>query len=321
MLRVFLPLLLVVALVVAVFLTSAGEKTRAELDYFGEIKSQATDLSRSGSSIREMMPRLRELDRDEFTTVMDGVAVDIDTALAFVGSEPPVDSLIPVRSLYRQAVQEWNSGLDSLVTGVLLAADQPDEVTATDVVADGLASLRAGDNLYDDLIAELEREEIPEPITPLTEVALSPSEGGLFSLAATYVAAARASTNNLGLRPDLRVSQVLADPSWQLNVEGQAVVPFTETITFSVVVTNAGNVGSEPQILRLGLSGGEDVAQQEATVEVPPLDPGGQITIEFDPMHVDADIPYAVTAELLLTGVDTTLSDNTKRSEFTVNAG
>lgn len=318
--RVLLPILVVVALVVAVFLTSAGDETRAELDYLGEIKTQATELERSGSAIREVMPRLREIDRDEFTTVMDGVAVDVDTSLAFVAGRPPVDSLIPVWSLYRQAVQAWASGLDSLTTGVLLAADQPDEVTATDIVADGLAALRAGDNLYDDLRAELEREEVPEPMTPLAVVALSPSEGALFSVAATYVAAARASTNNLGLRPDLRVSQLLADPRWQLNVEEQAVVPFTEAVTFSVVVTNVGNVGSELQTLRVELAGGEDVAQQEATAEVPVLDPGGQITIQFDPMNVEPDIPYTVTAELLITGVDTTLSDNKLSTEFTVNA-
>lgn len=319
--RVLLPILVVLALVTAIVLTSAGEQTRAELDYLDEIKTQASDLARSGSAIREMMPRLREIDRDEFTTVIDGATVDVDVALAFVAGRPPVESLIPVWSLYRQAVQAWNSGIDSLSTGVLLAADQPDEVTATDLVADGLADLRAGDNLYVDLRAELERDEVPEPMTPLAEVGLSPSEGGLFSLAATYVAAARASTNNLGLRPDLRVSQVLADPKWELNVEEQAVVPFTETIGFSVVVTNVGNVNSEPQTLRLELSGGEDVAQQESTADVPVLRPGGQITIEFDPMDVDSDIIYTVTAELLITGVDTTLDDNLKEAEFRVNTG
>ena len=318
--RLLLPALIVLALIVAVFLTAAGEETRTELEYLDEVKTQASELSRSGSAIREMLPRLRVIDRAEFTTTMDGAVVDLDTALDFVASEPPLESLIPVWSLYRQAVHAWDTGVDSLTTGVLLAADQPDEVTATDIVANALASLRAGDNLFDDLRAELDRKQVPDPATPLADVRLSPSEEGLFSVAATYVAAARSSQNNLGLRPDLRVSQVLSEPSWDINVEDQAVVPFTETIVFSAVITNMGNVDSEPQTLRMALTGGEDLPLQEDTAEVPVLQPGGQITITFDPMQVESDTVYAVTAELLVTGVDSTLADNRLSTEFTVNS-
>lgn len=317
--RILIPLLIAVALIIAVVVTAAGEETRIELEYLNEIKEQVSELSRSGLAVQEVMPRLRQIDRDEFTTVMDGATVDVDVALAFVAGEPPVDSLIPVWSLYRQAVEAWNTGLEALNVGILQAADQPDDATVTEVVGDGLAALRAGDSIYDSLRAELERAEVPDPVTPLSDVNLSPAEGGLFSLAGGYVAAARASTNNLGLHPGLRVSQVLGEPSWQLNVEGEAVVPFTEEIVFSVVVTNVGNVESPPETVDIVLDGGEVPVRSSA--EVPALRAGGQTTIELDPMPVEPEILYTITAELLVTGTDTDLTDNSQSAEFTVNEG
>lgn len=318
--RVLLPLLIVLALIIAVVITAAGEETRAELEYLDEIKSQATELSRSGSALRDLMPRLRQVDRDEFNTVIEGVANDLDVALAFVSNQPDVESLIPVWSLYRQAVEAWSVGVDALSEGVLQAADEPSDATVTDLVGDGLAGLRAGDNIYDSLRSEVGRTEVPEPLTPLADVNLSPAEGGLFSLAGAYVAAARASTNNLGLRPGLRVSQVLAEPSWQLNVEEAAVVPFTEEIVFSVVITNVGNVESSPETLDIQVEGGELPVRDSA--EVPALRAGGQTTIVFDPMPVEPGILYTVTSALLNIGVDTDtdIADNSKTADFTVNS-
>ena len=317
--RFLLPLLITVALIVAVVVTAAGEETRTELEYLDEIKTQATELSRSGAAIREMMPRLREIGRDEFTTVMDAVSNDVAVALAFVGSEPPVESLIPIWSLYRQSVEAWDSGVETLSTAILQAADQPDDATVANLIGDGLADLRAGDNLFDDLRSEVEREEVPDPATPLTDVNLFPTEsGGLASLAGTYVAAARASTNNLGLLPGLMVSQVLADPAWQVNVEDEVVIPFTETVTFSVVVSNVGNVESQPGTLSLELAGGE--VPVRAIADLPSLRPSGQTTIEFEPMSVVPDIAYQITGELIVSGPDSDPSDNTQSTVFTVNA-
>ncbi|HEX6286108.1 MAG TPA: hypothetical protein VFZ80_01365 [Acidimicrobiia bacterium] len=317
--RLLLPLLITIALIVAVVVTAAGEETRTEIEYLDEIRGQATELARSGSAIRQMMPRLREIGRDEFTTVMDSVTNDVAVSLAFVGSEPPVDSLIPIWSLYRQAVQAWESGVSTLSTSILQAADQPDDATVANLIGDGLADLRAGDELFDLLRSEVEREEIPDPISPITDVNLFPADGGgLASLAGTYVAAARASTNNLGLLPGLRVSQVLAEPDWDVSVEDEVVIPFTETVVFSVVVTNIGNVESEPGTLSLELVGGE--VPVRATAQVRALNPNGQTTIVFEPIEVFPDIAYQVTGELIVDGPDSDPSDNRQSTTFTVNA-
>ncbi|MFZ0014581.1 MAG: hypothetical protein WAL25_10765 [Acidimicrobiia bacterium] len=315
--RILVPVLIAIALVLAVVVTASGEETRAELEYLDEIRAQATALSRGGASIAEVMPRIREIDRDEFTTVFESVSADVDVAQAFVSGEPPTDSLIPVWALYRQAVQAWDDGVSGLLAGILQAADHPDDVDAVSVVGDGLAELRAGDNLYEDLQVEFDREEVPEPVAPLTTVSLTPADGGVNRLASSYVAAARSSTNNLGLRPGLSVAQILASPRWQINVEGQPIVPATDTMTFSVVITNVGNVASDPQTLSLTLTDGVEPVDIEA--EIPALRPNGQTTIEFEPLPVDPEILYEVEVEIIVNGLDSDTTDNQLRTQFTVN--
>jgi hypothetical protein len=315
--RLIVPLLIAVVVIVAAVVTDSGEETRTELDYLDSIRTQATELARSGAALRDLMPRVREINREEFVTVMDGVVADLDVAMEFVGSDPPVESLIPVWSLYRQTVQAWNDGIRLLSDAILRAADNPEDAAVVNDVADALGDIRTGDNLFRDLRAEFERDEVPTPVGELADVQLSPGEGGLVSLSASYVAAAQASTNGLGLRPGLQVTQVLAEPAWEINVDGQAVVPATDTITFSVVVTNVGNIASQPESIRLQLAGGEEPVLAEA--EVPTLEPAGQTTIAFDPLEVIPDTPYQIAVELALTNPDSDLTDNALAVPFIVN--
>lgn len=311
------PLLIAVAVVAAVVVTAAGDETRVELEYLDEIGSQVSDLSRSGASIRDVMPRLRDVDREEFTTVFDSVRANLEVALAFVADDPPTESLIPIWALYRQTITAWDDGANGLAASILEAADNPDEALVVNLVGDALADLRAGDNLFKDLKVEFEREEIPQPVSPLVSVQLFPADGGILSLSASYVAAARTSTNSLGLRPGLKVSQIRTDPAWQLNIDSQPVVPGTDSITFSVVITNSGNVASEIESLQMTLRGGAEPIVDE--VEVPVLRPDGQTTVTFDPVEVLPDVLYEIEVELNNPGLDSNLDDNKLRVQFTVN--
>jgi hypothetical protein len=323
LIRLVGPIVIIAIAIVAVAVTAAGEETRTELGYLDEIRTQTTALSRSGESIGEVMPRLRQIGREEFTTVFDAAAADLDVALAFAADEPPTESLIPVWTLYRQTIMAWESGVDGLAEWILAAADDPDDSTVVNGVGDALAELRAGDSLYLDLKSQFEREEVPEPVAPLVSVTMSPSEGGLLSQSASYVAAARSATNSLGLRPGLRVSQLVADPTFQINVDGQAVIPATETVVFSAVITNTGNVTSEPETVNATLVGVDESASEIAPfaqVEVPALAPGGQTTIEFPAVSLEAETLYEVRVVLELANPDSDLTDNEVRIQFTVNA-
>jgi len=311
------PVLIVAAIVLAVVVTAAGEQTRAELGYLDEIRTQAIDLSRSGAALRDLMPKVRTIDRDEYTTVFDSIGANLDVGLAFVTDRPPTDTLVPIWVMYRQVLMTWQSGVDGLSTAILQAADNPEDVGAETDIADALAALRAGDNLYAEFQAEFDLEGVPDPVNPLVDVSLSPADADVLSLASSYAAAAQSSTSSLGLRPGLRVSQIVSDPAWQINVDGQPVVPNTSSIGFSTVITNTGNVASKPGSVELQLTDGVDTLMVQA--EVPALQPSGQTTVVFDPMEVQADTLYEVSVTLVDVALDNDLDDNSLRIQFTVN--
>ncbi len=318
--RLLWPLLIVVALIFALVVTAAGESTRVEIDYLDQVSAQSADLSLSGSSLRELMPRLREIDRKEFITVFDNLDADLDVAQEFVADDPPAQSLVPVWALYRQAVAAWTRGADGLERSLLQAADNPQDETMVNAVGDSLAELRAGDQVFAALLSEFGRDEIPTPVVPPVEVVLMPTtEVGLLSLSETYVAAARSSTNTLGLRPGLRLSQITSDPAWQLNVDGKPVIPATETVTFAAVVTNSGNVRSTPETVDMTLTGGPEPLRVQQ--EIPQLDAGAQTTITFDPVTLEPETLYQVEMELAINGVDSDLTDNRQVVQFTINPG
>ena len=318
MARILWPTLIAIALIVAVVVSTAGEQTRLELEYLDEMRDQATELSRSGTAVANIMSRLEEVDRDEFTTLISGVEDDLGVALDFVAEEPPTKSLIPVWALYRQAVQAWSSGIAELSTAILTAADDPENSEVVNATGDALAELRAGDAVFADLRAEFEREEVPEPVAPLAVVRMTPSEDDLFSLSHAYVSTARRSTNGLGLRPGLKLSQVVSDPAMQVDVENQAVIPATEVVAFTTVVTNSGNIASELESVRLELLGGPEPIVE--TVEVPPLQPDRQTTITFPELELLPETLYEVTVTLDLSNPDADMTDNEMRVQFRVNA-
>jgi hypothetical protein len=235
----------------------------------------------------------------------------------FVEEDPPTESLLSVRAMYRQALAMWISGVDMFETSILQAADEPENNAVVDTMAEALAELRAGDNLYADLIVDMRRDDVPKPLVEMPRVELMPAEGTLVSLSLAYVDSARSPNNQLALRPGLAVSMLASDPEWQVNPSDQVVLPLTDSVIFSVVVTNVGNVRSEGETVLLTLFGGPEQIRLQG--DVSPLDPNQQVTLVFEPMEVEAGGLYEVVAELVLTGDDANLTDNEVSVEFTVN--
>lgn len=321
MARLLWPVLIAAAVIIAVVVSAAGEQTRVELEYLDDIRTQADVLSRSGLSVADVMSRVAEIDREEFTTVFESVSEDLAAAQEFVSAEPPTESLIPVWALYRQAVQAWDDGISGLSAAILRAADDSEDITVVNATGDSLADLRAGDALYQDLKVEVEREEIPQPVSPLVDVRMTPTDADLFTQSFSYVAAARRSTNQLGLRPGLQVSQVVSDPLWQANVDGQPVVPATDAVAFSTVITNSGNVASAPESVTMAIvEMVEDAEPIVVSAEVPVLQPDGQTTIQFDAVELLAETPYQVSVTLELSNPDANPDDNTQSVQFIINA-
>lgn len=316
-LRLIWPLLLTVLAVTAVVVTQSGADAEAELDYLETMRDQARDLSLGGDALRVVVARLARVERSEVVTVTSDVRADLQAGLDLVEAGPPSERLIAANSLYRQALQSWTVGLSGFTSGVLAAADNPNSTVVVDNMANALAELRAGDRLYLDLLRELATEEAPEPVGPLPEVRLLPVDGELFSLSQAYVQAARSVNSRIALRPSLGLSQITSDPAWAVNPSDQVVVPATEAITFSVVVTNHGNVESVPEQVVLTLKGEDGSVVVEENVPV--LGPGEQTALVFPDLPVVPGAVYEVTAELLVRDLDTNLDDNLLAVLFMVN--
>ena len=314
------PILIVVAAILAVIASSAGEETRAELEYLSRMRAQAAELSKDGDTLRVVVSRLHRIDRLELVTAIDGIREDLQTGLEFVEQVPPTEDLLPVRALYRVALNSWEKGIVEFASAVLTSADDPESLTVIDVMADALAELRAGDGLYTELQIQYEAfEGGAEPVSALPPVVMMPAQGAIVSLSAAYITSARSPNNGLALRPGLSLSQVIADPEWQVDPDDQAVVPATESINFSVVVTNVGNVVSIPETVILTLVGGPEQLSREA--EIGPLNPGSQVTVAFDEVPVEPGTIYQVAMNIVATGDDIDLEDNEIRVQFEVNEG
>lgn len=312
-----LPVVLAIAALVGLAAQGAGSEAREQIEYLNELSSQVSDLAVGGDALRDVVSRLSRIDRPELVTVIDDLREDISRGLVFVEIEPPSPDLIAVRSLYRVALEQWDVGVAAFGAGILAAADNPEDPSPINVIANSLVALRSGDELFVAMQVEVDRPDVPDPINPLRDVVISPAPGEPIALALAYVDAARGPNSGIALRPGLGISMIVADPEWQLNPDNLVVMPATNEVSFSVVVSNMGNLISEDEQLTLTFAGsGDPVA---VTQSVGPLAPGGQRTILFDPLGVTPGELYEVTVEINVVGPDTDLEDNVRQVVFQVN--
>jgi len=314
--RIVWPILIVAAVAVVLVVSASSDETRAELSYLEEVRAQAMEIAKDGESLRDAASRLAQIDRSELTTVIDTVGEDLAAGLDLVAEDPPAPSLLSVRAMYRQALTVWDRGVEGFGAAVLAAVDNPESSLAYDMMAEALAELRAGDSLYGDLVADMGHTDVPDPLIELPAVELAPGEGALVGLSVSYVDSARSKGGGLALRSGLAVSQILADPEWRVTSEDEAVVPAAETVVFSVVVSNVGNVAVEGESVTLTLGGGGE--ERQLTSEVGRLAPDERVTIAFEPLGVRTGNVYIVTAAVAAVEGDADTEDNKISVQFTV---
>lgn len=317
MARVLWTLLIGVAIAVAIVVADTGRDTRADLDYVEALHDEVSAIALDAQSLQDVAVRLFSVDRVEFVTVTDGLRADIASAQARLEAGPPSDALVAVNQLYGQTLRAWSRGVSGFASGILVAADDPADEFAEDLIAESLSELRAGDELYLALLAELDMPDIPDPVSPMPEIEMMPAEGTTFNLARTYVSAARSPGNSLALIPGLGISQLVSAPSIVVGPDGQGAVPATDSMVFTAVITNSGNVGSQEETITLTMTGGPEPVELTATL--PELNAGRQTTVAFEPIPVEGGLVYEVAAVLVVTSPDATLDDNERSVVFVVN--
>jgi hypothetical protein len=315
--RLLWPAVLTAAAVVAVVTSGAGDDTRAELEYLQAMHDHVSEISLGSDSLRVVISRLARIERDELVIATDAIREDLDAALELAEGIPPSESLVAVNALFRESAEAWTIGLSGFTSAILAAADDPASTVVVDNIANSLTELRAGDRLYADLVEELEREEVPAPVGPMPAVVMVPADGEILSLSQAYVEAARSVNSGIGLRPGLRISSIVSNPLWRVNPTDQAVMPATGVAIFSVLVTNVGNVASDPVTVQFTLTGDTEplVLEQQLTA----LEPGKQTAVIFTDVEVQSGGIYEVVASLPEGIPDTDPDDNAITVVFTVN--
>jgi hypothetical protein len=317
--RLLWPAVITAAAVVAVVVSGAGADTKAELEYLDAMHETASELSVGGETLRVVISRLARIERSELVTATDGIRAGLEAGTDLVEAGPPSEALIAANALYRQAIEAWTVGVSGFTSGILAAADDPSSTVVVDNIANALTELRAGDRIYADLVRELGRDEVPEPVGPMPELVMVPAEGELLTLSLAYVEASRSPNSGIALRPGLRVASIASEPRWNVNPSDQAVVPSTEQIAFWVVITNGGNVASEPEGLEVTVGGASEPVVLTETV--PALEPGEQTAIQFLEIPVVPGGVYEVVAALPELTNDTDFEDNTLSVMFEVSEG
>ncbi|HZD04593.1 MAG TPA: hypothetical protein VE173_06735, partial [Longimicrobiales bacterium] len=271
--RLIWPALVTIGVAVGVLVASAGGDTRSTIAYLEDVRGSAADLELAGQSLRDLVGDLSRVDRSEFQSVVSGVDDALAGAADIAAVEPPDQALVGAATLFRLGVESWQQGITGFSSAILTAADDPNDQTAVDDLASAVVLVRAGDRIYDALIDELARSDVPSPVGPMPDVRLLPVDTPITILAPAWVEAARSEAGGLALRPSVRIEQVKTEPEWVTSADGDVVIEATDTINVMVVVSNTGNTEAEPGNLKLTMAT-QGADPLEETEQVPAISAG-----------------------------------------------
>lgn len=317
--RLVWPVLVSLIAAVAVVVYTVGSDAQTTIGYLADLRASAGELARSGTALSDVVADLSRVDRSEFSSVVDQVMASLEEASEVGAEEPPEASLVGAATLFRLAVESWQQGIEGAAEALLAAADDPDDSVAVDELTDAVVLVRAGDRIYQELTEELRRPGTPQPVTPLPEVELLPSDAPLTVLAPAWVQAARSATSELPLRPSIGIQQVSTTPEWVINAEEQLVVPATESLDVAVVVSNSGNAPSGPASLELVLAAGEGDSTVMSEL-VGGIEAGAQTSVIFSEVEVQPGTAYTLTVRMVGVEADLVPEDNEMVHELIVNA-
>jgi hypothetical protein len=287
---------------------------------FGEDLREATeDVGLKATAFNQMMLGINSVDRIELDTIVDDVLSSLATARAVMAEAPENDpELTGPLAILREALTSWESGVSVFRELVFEAADDPLASALEIELTDALIDLRAGDRLFSSFVRAIDAADTPAPVLPYPTVAFVSDSYPFSTGPAQIIAVAQAPGNELALRAELAIEQVVTSPEMSLNTSDQRVVTATSALTVQVVIFNAGNTASEPVELTLSVVGTDDSALAE-TAEVGAIAAGGQTTVEFADLVVSPGLAYQMVISLPLMVGEEATDDNRVQWDFLVN--
>jgi hypothetical protein len=313
--RYLWPLIVTVVVIAALGLARINDEAAAAVEYLDGIRLSAKSLSGAASSFASLGAEIGATDRARFQTVIDKVTADLETAAGAVAEPPGAGSLVGVASLYRLTLSTWKSGVATFAEGMFASADEGG--AGSDRIYAGLEQVAAGDSLYQGVLAELARDDVPDPIGDLPELRFLDPSLPAGTLARLFAMAAASPNSPLRLRADLAVGQVNSVPDWVADPDGNLVVAATESLTIEVVVVNHGNAGAPAQVVNLEVLSPEGSELRQENLSA--LSAGSQTTVRFPDLPVRPGNTYQLSVALQLTVPDADPTNNSITLGFNVN--
>ncbi|MDQ3499767.1 MAG: hypothetical protein M3488_02075, partial [Actinomycetota bacterium] len=183
---------LTVVILAALVLARINAQASAAVNYLDGMRRSAEGLVTASSTFSGLDQNLVDLDRIEFETATTAVLEALAEGSEAVDEPPETSSLIGAASLLRLALATWESGVATFREGLLGLADQAE--SGEEQIYAGLQLVSAGDEIYAEVLKELDREDVPDPITSMP--ALSFQSSTRTPVAAARIFASAASADN-----------------------------------------------------------------------------------------------------------------------------
>jgi len=299
--RLLLILLTIVLVIAAItYLVTRQTEQRETADFFAAA-DQATALhEQAAEMLNATLAQLGPLmPRQEVTRRLSEIVATAEEANALLAVEVP-PSIGGIYGSLTAASASWVLGTSDLETAILGIMDGEIQTGSEVVIRNALNTLRVGDVGYGLFLSGV--SELPEDVTPpefptFAYVAPDPEDPFLYD--AQNLALKVAAAYSLTPRIDIAVVGMV-EPAAVGDRGGIALVPFSDTIGVSGVISNVGNEAAPTvgvELVVLNVDTGETFTLTEQAGEV---GAGASTTVSFANLAVTPGGLYQVTLSVTI---------------------
>lgn len=307
---------IVLSLVVVVGAIALGVRYRTERRQTVEYLALADEVSRAEAAIAESLQGLFSglggLDRSHILDLVERLRAESEALRRQVASAEVTTAAATLHGFLGVATTSWRDGLAALDLTVVEAMDAADDIDTTELIRDAAVALAVGDAAYArflDSVPTLDGDFDPPSFPEVAFVSGVDTDIQLL-------------IDRLVIAPDLEERHDVAvtvntSPEPTGSVGSALVMPFSDLLDITAVVSNQGNVDAEEVVVAVSLSGEEVEPFAEQRI-IPLLTPGGAETVDVLSIPLQPETLYTLTISASIPDDDAT-DDNVWEVVFATN--
>lgn len=286
-------LAIVLSLVVVLGAIALGVRYRTERRQTVEYLALADEVSRGeaaiAESLRGMFSGLGGLDRSQILDLVERMRADSAALQVRVAGAAVTPAAAALHGFLGVATTSWRDGLAALDDTVVEAMDAEHDIDTTELIRDAAVALAVGDAAYARFLDSV----------PTLEGDFDPPSFPEVAFVSGVDTAIQLLIDRLVIAPDLEERRDVAvtvntSPEPTGLVGSALVMPFSDLLDVTAVVSNQGNVDAEEVVVELSLRG-ETVEPFSEQRIIPSLTPGGAETVEVLSIPLQPETLYTLT--------------------------